>query len=71
MDCSEINKMVVDFIIKHNDGNTPIIDLVCEFCLKSGLPEDLVGDAISEDAELTKLIDWNMNSGDNSDLENF
>lgn len=70
-DYQTINKEVKEFIVKHNDGTTPIIDLICEYCLRSGLPEEAVGDAISEDPELARLIDWNMNSCTNNDLEQF
>lgn len=71
MDYNDVNKRLREFIIANNDGSIPILDLVCEFCLKTGLPEELVGDAISEDSELTNLIGWNINAGSNKDLENF
>lgn len=72
MDYTDINNRVREFILQNNDGSTPIVDLVCEFCLKSGLPEEMVGDAISEDPELTKLIGWNLsNLSNNKNLENF
>lgn len=71
MDYKDINQQVREFVLANNDGMTPIVDLVCEFCLKSGLPEEMVGDAISEDAELTKLIGWNLNTTNNKGLENF
>lgn len=72
MDYKDINDRVREFILQNNDGSTPIVDLVCEFCLKSGLPEEMVGDAISEDPELTKLIGWNLsNLSNNKNLENF
>lgn len=72
MDYKDINDRVRDFILKNNDGSTPILDLVCEFCLRSGLPVEMVGDAISEDQELTKLIGWNLsNLSNNKTLEDF
>lgn len=72
MDYTDINNRVREFILQNNDGSTPIVDLVCEFCLKSGLPEEMVGDAISEDPELTKLIGWNLSNLNNTkNLENF
>ena len=73
-DYKSINELIRQFILDNNDGTTPIIDLVCEFCLRSGLPEELVGDAISEDEDLTKLIDWNttsINGSKNNKLEGF
>ena len=72
MDYKDINDRVRDFILKNNDGSTPILDLVCEFCLRSGLPVEMVGDAISEDQDLTKLIGWNLsNLSNNKTLEDF
>lgn len=71
MDYQLVNAKLKEFIHQFNDGNTPILELVSEFCLKTGLPEDLVGDAISEDPELTRLIAWNMNTRHNSLLDNF
>lgn len=70
IDYTKINEDVKQFIIANNDGETPIIDLISEFCLRYDLSEELVGDAISEDSELVKLIAWNINSNNNN-LEDF
>lgn len=70
IDYTKINEDVKQFVIANNDGETPIIDLISEFCLRYDLSEELVGDAISEDSELVKLIAWNINSNNNN-LEDF
>lgn len=70
MDYELIKLQVMDFVAQHNDGCTPFIDLVMEFCFRNSLPEELVGDAISESEDLVNLIKWNSDS-QHSLLEDF
>lgn len=58
--CKIVNSLLKYLIEKkHNkqNKNTPLLDLIYEFCLKKGLSLDYVGDAIQNDFYLKSLVE--------------
>lgn len=71
IDYTSLLQSLWSYIRENSNETTPLLDLICEFCVKNGLDETMVGDAISEDAELSELVKWHANSKNNTKLENF
>lgn len=58
LEYAHINDDVITYIekIKIKDKDTPLIDIILDFCTKNDLDLDLVGDAISTDVYFMEFL---------------